>query len=104
MFQIFYLEQPDVLPVGDLGVRKGIARYFGIRGSGKGAALCPKKDLGVMQQAIEPYQPYQSLITYYMWKAADTKDFYHKDANHKITVSTPAKKEKKGTIMRQVTP
>ena len=77
MFQMFYLEHPDVFPVGDLGVRKGIAKWFRLKGHGKGGTLCPKKDLETMQEKMKVYQPYQSLATYYMWKVADTADFYN---------------------------
>ena len=30
MFQMFYLNRPDVLPTGDLGVRKGMAGVYGL--------------------------------------------------------------------------
>jgi DNA-3-methyladenine glycosylase II len=103
MFLMFYLEQPNVFPVGDLGVRKGMAKYFDLRGKGKGGALCPKKDLEAMQQAMEPYQPFQSLVTYYMWKVADTKDFYGDDSHQKDSTATPVKNERKKAA-RQVTP
>ena len=101
MFQMFYLEQPNVLPLGDLGVRKGIAKCFGIRGSGKGGTLCPKKDLKTMQEKLQPYHPYHSLVTYYMWKAADSKDVYIPEKE--VNSSTPVK-GKKRKIVRQVTP
>ncbi|ACI65229.1 predicted protein [Phaeodactylum tricornutum CCAP 1055/1] len=75
MFLLFYLEQPNVLPLGDLGVRKGIAIHFAMRGSvkkGKQAQLCPKQDAPQIRRRLEAYAPYQSLLTYYMWRAADT--------------------------------
>ena len=31
MFLMFALARPDVLPVGDLGIRKGMQRHFGLR-------------------------------------------------------------------------
>lgn len=73
MFLMFYLERSDILPVGDLGVRKGLARHFQLSGS----SLCAKKDLDRMLEIAAPYQPYRSLLSYYMWKAADIADFYN---------------------------
>jgi DNA-3-methyladenine glycosylase II len=76
MFMMFYLERSNVLPLGDLGVRKGIAKHFALRGKGKGGSLCPKNDAELIQKAFQPYRPYQSLASYYMWRVADTKDAY----------------------------
>jgi 3-methyladenine DNA glycosylase/8-oxoguanine DNA glycosylase len=90
MFLMFYLERPNVLPLGDLGVRKGIGRFFAMKPLTKtpsnGGMLCAKKDADRIHERLAPYNPYQSLLTYYMWKAADTKDFYNDDKN-KATVT-----------------
>jgi 3-methyladenine DNA glycosylase/8-oxoguanine DNA glycosylase len=80
MFMMFYLERPNILPTGDLGVRKGLAKFFQLRGKAKGGSLCPKNDLLLMEKTLQPYRPYQSLVAYYMWKVADTKDFYPDDS------------------------
>ncbi len=79
MFLMFTLERSNVLPVGDLGVRKGLSKAFASMrgGSAKGGALCPKKDLGSIQATAEPFAPFQSLLSFFMWKAADTVDFYN---------------------------
>jgi DNA-3-methyladenine glycosylase II len=76
MFLMFHLEKKSVLPLGDLGVRKGIAKFFQLKGRGPRGTLCDKKDRDVMEDAIAPFSPYQSLVTYYMWAAADTKDLW----------------------------
>lgn len=86
MFLMFYLEKGNVLPVGDFGVRKGIAKFFGLKGKGHKGSLCNIKDKHVMEQAMAPYQPYQSLICYYMWAVADTKDFY-RDSSRSTTTT-----------------
>ena len=83
MFLLFHLERPDVLPVGDLGVRKGLARHFGLDGKGRQKTLCPKKDHDLMLQTAAPFVPYRSLMTLYMWKAADTIDFYNENNKKK---------------------
>ena len=35
MFLMFDLKRPDILPVGDLGVQKGMSMHFGMKGPGK---------------------------------------------------------------------
>lgn len=85
MFLLFYLERPDILPLGDLGVRKGIAKHFGLRGTGKGGALCLKKDFDRMNDAVKPFTPYRSLLSFYMWKVADTKDVYDSSTQPAVT-------------------
>jgi len=80
MFLMFSLERSNILPVGDLGVRKGLCKAFSLKGSAKGGSLCPKKDLDRIQATVEPFAPYQSLLSFYMWKAADTVDFYNSPA------------------------
>jgi len=72
MFLLFYLERSNVLPLGDLGVRKGLQACFAWRGSAPKGKLCLKKDAAWIEQELAVYQPYQSLLTYYMWRAADT--------------------------------
>ena len=86
MFFMFYLEKPNILPLGDLGVRKGIAKYFAM--AGKGGTLCPKKDASRIHQRLNSYHPYQSLLTYYMWRAADTPEFYRGNNQQDNTSAT----------------
>jgi 3-methyladenine DNA glycosylase/8-oxoguanine DNA glycosylase len=74
MFLMFTLEKSNILPVGDLGVRKGLSRHFSLRGSAKQGSLCPKKDLHLIQTTAQAFEPYQSLLSFYMWKAADVVD------------------------------
>jgi DNA-3-methyladenine glycosylase II len=103
MFLMFYLEKPNVIPIGDLGVRKGMQRFCSLRGKAKGGSLCQKKDLDVMLQAARPYHPYQSIFSYYMWKVADTPDFYGTSGGGS-SAATPKKKKAKVTRQVVVTP
>ena len=66
MFLLFFLHHSDVLPLGDLGVRKGLARYFF-----DDRTLCPKKDAAHIHETLRPWQPYRSLVSWYMYKVAD---------------------------------
>ena len=63
MFLIFALNRPDILPVGDLGVRKGMRTYFG---------LDELPDAELMTSLAEPWRPYRSVASWYMWRCADT--------------------------------
>lgn len=60
MFLIFSLGRPDVLPVDDLGVRRGMQLAYGL-------AELPKPD--EMRRIAEPWQPYRSAGTWYMWRS-----------------------------------
>ena len=75
MFLIFHCHRPDILALGDLGVRKGTGAFFGVRGKGKNNKLCEKKDGDLMRRLHEPFAPYRSLSTYYMWKLIDNVSF-----------------------------
>jgi DNA-3-methyladenine glycosylase II len=62
MFLIFTLGRPDVLPLGDYGIKKGFARSFGRR-------ILPKpKELA---EHGERWRPYRSVASWYLWRATD---------------------------------
>ncbi len=63
MFLMFALARPDVLPVGDLGVRKGMQRHFRLR-------KLPEPDR--MRKLAEPWRPYRSIGSWYMWRLLET--------------------------------
>jgi 3-methyladenine DNA glycosylase/8-oxoguanine DNA glycosylase len=62
MFLIFGLSRPDVWPVLDFGVRKGLGRAFGKR-----ALPTPKQALPYGRK----FSPYGSLAAWYCWRAAE---------------------------------
>lgn len=62
MFLIFGLSRPDVWPVLDFGVRKGLGRTFGKR-----ALPTPGKALPYGRR----FSPYASLASWYFWRAAE---------------------------------
>jgi DNA-3-methyladenine glycosylase II len=96
MFLMFYLEKGNVMPLGDLGVRKGIAKFFTLTGRGPKQSLCQVKDKDVMERTLAPFEPYQSLVAYYMWVVADTKDFYREEdkSGHTLEVDASQKEVK----------
>jgi len=62
MFLIFRLGRPDVLPVHDLGVRKGWALTYG-----KKQMPAPKELLAFGER----WRPYRTVASWYMWRACE---------------------------------
>jgi DNA-3-methyladenine glycosylase II len=60
MFLIFHLERPDVLPVGDLGVRNAIAAAYGLD-----EPPGPEE----MERIAAPWRPHRSLAAIYLWES-----------------------------------
>ena len=60
MFLIFALGRQDVLPVTDLGVRKAIQKVYFL-------SELPKPN--TMMEIAEPWRPYRSIATWYLWKS-----------------------------------
>jgi DNA-3-methyladenine glycosylase II len=58
MFLMFQLERPDVLPVGDLGIRRAIERAYGL-----GELPSPAET----ERLAEPWRPYRTLACRYLW-------------------------------------
>lgn len=63
MLLIFRLGRPDVLPVTDLGVRKGFAVTYGL-----GERLPTADEL---TRRAERWRPYRSVASWYLWRALD---------------------------------
>jgi DNA-3-methyladenine glycosylase II len=63
MMLMFSLGRPDVLPVGDYGVRKGAMQLYGLRELPK-----PKE----LEALAEPWRPYRSVASWYLWRVVDT--------------------------------
>jgi len=62
MFLIFHLMRPNVLPLDDLGLLKGISlSYF----SGEPVSRAEARELG------EAWAPYRSVATWYLWRSLD---------------------------------
>jgi DNA-3-methyladenine glycosylase II len=60
MFLMFQLGRPDVLPVGDLGIRRAVMIRYGL------AALPSPAEL---EQIAEPWRPYRTLACRYLWRS-----------------------------------
>ena len=60
MFLIFFLERPDVLPTGDLGIRKAAQAAYGLDQPPGPAEL---------ERIAEPWRPHRSLASVYLWES-----------------------------------
>ena len=60
MFLIFSLERPDVLPVGDFGIRRAVQLLHG---------LDEPPDPDELTRLAEPWRPRRSLACVYLWES-----------------------------------
>jgi DNA-3-methyladenine glycosylase II len=63
MFLMFHLQRPDVLPVGDLGIRKAFQAAYGLQE----LPAAPQ-----MEQIAEPWRPHRSLACLFLWRLVST--------------------------------
>ncbi|MGB8322773.1 MAG: hypothetical protein WCE52_07410 [Candidatus Acidiferrum sp.] len=83
MFLIFRLGRPDVLPIHDLGVKKGWSVAYG------------KKHMPKPQELLkfgERWRPYRTVASWYMWRAFERAGY---KVTNKIRARKPRKKHKK---------
>ncbi|MBI5410467.1 MAG: DNA-3-methyladenine glycosylase 2 family protein [Nitrospirae bacterium] len=60
MFLIFSLNRPDVLPVDDLGIKKAIQRWYGLR------SLPTAKKI---RRIGKDWHPYETIASWYLWRS-----------------------------------
>jgi DNA-3-methyladenine glycosylase II len=60
VFLIFSLGRPDVMPAGDLGIRRGVQLTYGLK-----SVATPK----LVQEKAELWRPYRSVASIYLWTA-----------------------------------
>src|SRR5713226_7049825 len=83
MFLIFRLGRPDVLPIHDLGVKKGWSITYG------------KKHMPTPKELLafgERWRPYRTVATWYMWRAFEKAGYA---ATNKIRPAKPRRKRAK---------
>jgi DNA-3-methyladenine glycosylase II len=62
MFLMFHLRRPDVLPVGDLGIRRAVQVEYRMR-----KLPDPKR----LERTARPWRPYRTLACLYLWSSLD---------------------------------
>ena len=65
MSLMFGLGRPDILPVGDFGFRVAVKRLFRLRKE-------PSVE-GYLKRG-EPWRPFRSIATWYLWRSLSLKD------------------------------
>ncbi|CAL1355877.1 unnamed protein product [Linum trigynum] len=64
MFMIFSLHRPDVLPINDSGIRKGVQMLYSLED-------LPRPSQ--MDQLCEKWRPYRSVASWYLWRFVEAK-------------------------------
>ena len=64
MFLMFHLDRPDVLAVGDLGIRKAMMVAYGL----DSLPLAP-----AMEEIAAPWRPYRTLACRYLWRSLNNE-------------------------------
>ena len=64
MLLIFYLGRPDILPLSDLGVRKGYQRL-------RGYSTLPTAEK--LERAGRRWRPYRTVASWYLWRSLDSQ-------------------------------
>jgi DNA-3-methyladenine glycosylase II len=62
MFLMFHLRRPDVLPVGDLGIRRAIMNAYGL-------AQLPAPE--EMERIADPWRPHRTLACEFLWRSLE---------------------------------
>ncbi|CAL1360477.1 unnamed protein product [Linum trigynum] len=78
MFMLFSMHGPDVLPVGDLGVRKGVNSLYELNGLPEAAE---------MEKVCEKWWSYRSVEDWYMWRLVDANVAAGKAATNEEALS-----------------
>ena len=87
MFLIFNLGRPDVLPIHDLGVKKGWSVTYGKKHMPK-----PKELLAFGER----WRPYRTIASWYMWRAFERAGYA---ATNKIRPAKVRIKRRKRTVL-----
>jgi DNA-3-methyladenine glycosylase II len=64
MFMMFGLGRLDVLPVGDLGIRKAVMKLYGLKEMPDPAAIVTVSNKNM-------WHPYESVASWYLWQSLD---------------------------------
>lgn len=62
MFLMFHLQRADILPIGDVGLRKAMEKNYG-----EGTSLTKKE----IEKIAQKWKPYRTVASWYMWRSLD---------------------------------
>ncbi|HEX9998240.1 MAG TPA: DNA-3-methyladenine glycosylase [Abditibacterium sp.] len=63
MFLMFHLCRPDVLPVGDLGIKEAMKRLYDLE---------KRPTVEEMERIAEKWRPFRTLASRYLWRSLDS--------------------------------
>lgn len=64
IFLLFHLNRPDVLPVGDLGIREAMKRLYHLE---------TRPEAPEMERISAPWRPHRTLASRFLWRYLDEK-------------------------------
>jgi len=62
VFLMFHLQRPDVVAVGDLGIRRAVMIHYG---------LDSLPDAATVERIAEPWRPHRTLACRYLWRSLE---------------------------------
>jgi DNA-3-methyladenine glycosylase II len=62
MFMMFHLGRPDILPVGDMGIRRAVQTEYRLR---------KPPDPRRLEKIAKPWRPYRTLACLFLWSSLD---------------------------------
>ena len=89
MFLIFRLGRPDVLPIHDLGVRKGWSVAYG-----KPHMPAPKELLAFGER----WRPYRTVASWYLWRAFERAGYVATNKIRPAKASRPRRRSARGRV------
>ena len=75
MFMMFGLGRLDILPVGDLGVRKAVMQLYGLK-------QMPTPEQIITISNKNSWRPYESVASWYLWQSLDNSP--QKESRHSV--------------------
>ncbi len=73
MFLIFTLYRPDILPVGDLAIRKGFQEVYGLK---------DLPDKRAMEKIARAWREHATAASWYLWRVADEAKIKPRPVSH----------------------
>ena len=67
MFLMFTMLRPNILPIGDLGIKKGFKKLFNLK---------DLPDEQYMLKKSKTWEPYRTIACCYLWRLVDDEDFW----------------------------
>ena len=69
MFQIFYLQEANILPISDLGLVKAAEKAYGLPPESSRAAI--------EKMACEIWKPYSTAAVWFLWRSLDPEEVHY---------------------------